>query len=147
MSITRRSLNLDFVRDGKGSGLLDPLFTFTRASTATRINASGLLETVAADTPRFDFDPVTLECKGLLIEEGRTNLLTYSTDLTNAAWAPQYAGTGTAPIVTSGFSGPLGLPAFRVRADRGAGTSSGDYSGPVNTVAPQADPHTVTARV
>lgn len=86
MSITRRSLNLDFVRDGKGSGLLDPLFTFTRASTATRINASGLLETVAANTPRFDFDPVTLECKGLLIEEGRTNLLVRSSEF-DSTWS------------------------------------------------------------
>lgn len=102
MSITRRSLNLDFVRDGKGSGLLDPLFTFTRASTATRINASGLLETVAADTPRFDFDPVTLECKGLLIEEGRTNICLHSSNFANAIYnngtlAAPTANYGTAP--------------------------------------------------
>jgi hypothetical protein len=36
--------------------------------------------------PRFDYDPVTLQPKGLLIEEQRTNLLTYSQDFTNAAW-------------------------------------------------------------
>ena len=36
--------------------------------------------------PRFDYDPVTLAPKGLLIEEQRTNLLTYSEDFSNAAW-------------------------------------------------------------
>jgi len=36
--------------------------------------------------PRFDYDPVSLAPRGLLIEESRTNLLRYSDDLTNAAW-------------------------------------------------------------
>lgn len=37
------------------------------------------LKTAAINEPRFDHDPVTGECKGLLIEEARTNQLTYST--------------------------------------------------------------------
>ena len=36
--------------------------------------------------PRFDYDPVTLSPKGLLIEEARTNVALWSRDLTNAAW-------------------------------------------------------------
>jgi hypothetical protein len=36
--------------------------------------------------PRFDYDPVTLAPKGLLIEEQRTNLLLRSEEFDNASW-------------------------------------------------------------
>ena len=36
--------------------------------------------------PRFDYDPVTLAAKGLLIEEQRTNLVLYSEQFDNATW-------------------------------------------------------------
>ena len=68
---------------------LDPRITFARADAttcATRVNASGLIETVAANVPRFDYDPTTLACKGLLIEESRANVLTYSSTISNAVW-------------------------------------------------------------
>lgn len=78
----RPTLLLDFAN----SQTVDSRITFTRASTARRTNARGLIETVAANVPRIDFDPVTGECKGLLIEEQRTNLLTYSEQFDNAAW-------------------------------------------------------------
>lgn len=42
--------------------------------------------TAAYYGPRFDYDPVTLASKGLLIEEQRTNVLTYSEQVDNAAW-------------------------------------------------------------
>ncbi len=42
-------------------------FTITTSSTFGIVKA-------ANNEPRFDHDPVTLACKGLLIEEGRTNL-------------------------------------------------------------------------
>lgn len=56
---------------------LDPRVTVTRAlNTATRVNSSGAIEIVNANLPRFDY---TLgsggACKGLLIEEARTNAL------------------------------------------------------------------------
>jgi hypothetical protein len=81
----RPSLNLDFAN----SQSVDPRITFTRASTATRVNANGLIEVVASNSPRIDFDPATQVCKGLLIEEQRTNLLTYSENFDNAAWGKQ----------------------------------------------------------
>lgn len=62
-------------------GELDPRITFTRATGATRINASGLIEAVASNVPRFNYDPVTLAARGLLIEEQQTNLLLNSASL------------------------------------------------------------------
>jgi len=53
-------------------------FTFTRASTATVVNESGLIEEVGNDVPRIDFKDNT---KGaLLLEPSRTNKVTYSDD-------------------------------------------------------------------
>ena len=74
------SLDLNFAQ----ASTLDSRITFTRASGATRVNASGALESVAIDGPRFDYDPVSLQPKGLLIEEQRTNLLLQSADLFEA---------------------------------------------------------------
>lgn len=123
--LPRRSLNIDFVRDGQASGdnyatelsKLDGLLTFARASTATRFNATGVLETVASGQPRFDFDPVTLACKGLLIEEARTNLATRSEDLSHADWNLPGGVTRTANYATS--------PAGTNTATRIQGTASG----------------------
>ena len=79
----RPTLNLDFAN----ARSVDPRITFTRASTATRVNERGLIETVASGVPRIDHDPITLACLGLLPEEQRTNLLTYSEDFnTGSFW-------------------------------------------------------------
>jgi hypothetical protein len=67
------SLSLNFARSKK----LDPRITFTRTSSATRINETGLVEVVPANAPRFDhsYDPVSgsVRSLGLLVEESRTN--------------------------------------------------------------------------
>jgi hypothetical protein len=76
------SLNLDFANSKK----LDPRVTFTRASVGTFVNENGLIATAASGAARFDHDPVTGKCLGLLVEEARTNLLTYSEQFDNAAW-------------------------------------------------------------
>jgi hypothetical protein len=60
---------------------LDPRVTFTRSgNTATVVNSSGYVVGINADLPRFDYNPITLACKGLLIEESRTNLVLQSQD-------------------------------------------------------------------
>ena len=62
---------------------LDPSLTFTRASTGTYFDATGTMQTVSGNTPRFDYDPVTHAALGLLIEEQRTNTVTNSGTLTD----------------------------------------------------------------
>lgn len=78
----RPTLSLDFAK----VKALDPRITFTRASTATYYDAEGVLRTAASGEARFTHDPATEESLGLLIEEARTNLFTYSEQFDNAAW-------------------------------------------------------------
>lgn len=54
------------------------IITYTRASAAWQYNKFGSLEQVAANQPRFDYDPVSLALKGLLVEEQRTNAISNS---------------------------------------------------------------------
>ena len=61
-------------------------FYFNRSTTATRVNESGLIETVAANIPRIDY----LSGVGAYLNEPQsTNLITYSNDFSNAAWTKQ----------------------------------------------------------
>ena len=110
------SLNLNFAR----SKTLDPRITFSRTSTATRVNEQGLVEVVSADIPRFDheYDSSTgvIKSLGLLVEEQRSNLVPYSLVFNNTTYwvkfntftiTPNYDtapdGTTTASrIVTNG---------------------------------------------
>jgi len=51
-------------------------FTFDRASSATRVNKDGLIETVGADQPRVDY--LNDSNGALLLEPSRSNKITYS---------------------------------------------------------------------
>ena len=76
------SLDLQFAG---GKSLADAvtgasLVTFTRASTGTYVGSDGLLQSATTNEARFDHNPTTGESLGLLVEEARTNSLTYSED-------------------------------------------------------------------
>ena len=79
------SLNLNFAR----SKTLDPRITFSRTSTATRVNEQGLVEVVSADIPRFDhkYENGVIKSLGLLVEESRSNIIPYSVVSTTAGWS------------------------------------------------------------
>lgn len=89
--------NFDFL----SSETLDKRITFTRTGTATRYNSSGLIETVAANTPRFDYNPATLDKKGLLIEETKTNLFLHSEYFDKTTWSKAGLTSITRDVITS----------------------------------------------
>lgn len=68
LSTVSPSLVLDFT-----TKTLDKRISFTRASTATVVGPNKLVQYVTSSTPRFDHDPLTGICNGLLIEEQKTN--------------------------------------------------------------------------
>lgn len=73
-------------------------FDFTRSTTATRINSSGNVESVAANLARIDYTGGTGQ---ILLEPQTTNLLTYSEDFSQ--WS-----AGSTITLESGFSAPDG---------------------------------------
>ncbi|MGE3247586.1 MAG: hypothetical protein AB7J19_14780 [Beijerinckiaceae bacterium] len=78
--------------------------------------------------PRFDHDPLTLECKGILIEGARTNYYQRSVDATY--WASSQGGTGSAAVKTVKFAtAPNGkTEAAKVLLNLNGGTTSSDFS-------------------
>lgn len=68
---------------------------YTPTTTETITNYIPQLLTAASGVARFDHNPTTDESLGLLIEEQRTNLLTYSEQFDDAAW------TKTATTITA----------------------------------------------
>jgi hypothetical protein len=97
---------------------LDPRITFTRGSTGTYFGSDGIMRIAGVNEPRFDHDPITGQSLGLLIEESRTNLITYSEDFnswtkflasvsSNTATAPD--GNTTADTVISNGGTTTGL--------------------------------------
>lgn len=75
---------LDFVFSGPNAV---PSGVITGSSGKWVMGPNGLLTLVPAGTAPIDFDPITAAGRGLLVEESRTNLLTYSRTRGNAAWS------------------------------------------------------------
>jgi len=64
-------------------------FDHTRATSATRVNKDGLIESVASGVPRLDYpliDGVVQDCPALLLEPLRRNDITYSEDFSGSSW-------------------------------------------------------------
>jgi hypothetical protein len=100
-------------------------FDFTRASSATRVNKSGLIETMRTGVARIDY---TDSADGaLLLEPTSTNIVSYSEDFSQSFWSK--GGSS----VTSGFTSPDGgLNAFKLIEDTSTGVHKvvKPYTGP-----------------
>ena len=82
-------------------------FDFTRASSGTVVNQSGLIETVGSGIPRIDFLGNTEGA--LLLEPSRTNSVTYSQDFSNASWSTTNATVVSGVISPDGTSNAFTL--------------------------------------
>jgi len=72
--------------------------TVVRATTATRVNSAGLIESVAVNVPRIDY--TNGSCPSLLVEPQRTNLFLSSQQFDDANWG-KAVGTITANVAIS----------------------------------------------
>lgn len=68
----------------------DTVTEFTETEGSRITNYLRKLETASLNTPRLEYDPITNQRKGLLIEEGRTNLEVNSEDFTQ--WSKSLSG-------------------------------------------------------
>ena len=93
----RPTLNLNFAR----SKALDPRITFTRNSTATYVGSNGLIQTAAAHEARFDHDG-NGNCRGLLIEESRTNSIANSVVFSSGYGVSNFAATDNVAVAPDG---------------------------------------------
>jgi hypothetical protein len=82
--------------DGSGD------FTVSRNGNATYFDKDGTLRTSLPNEPRFNFDPLTGEFRGVLVEPAATNLLLRSEEHNISPWF------GTNIIRNSGFLAPDG---------------------------------------
>ena len=124
------ALDLDWATNRSLPAAYGPTPSFSRASTGTFFNSSGVLTTAAINAPRFNhiYNGSSWISKGLLIEEQRTNLIGNSEDLQNYATtgaitqnstvAPD--GTMTADTLTM----DVGSGEYRIRSFPGAITSA-----------------------
>jgi hypothetical protein len=101
----------------------DSVTAYTPTTSQPITNYIPVLQTAASGAARFDHDPVTGESKGLLIEEQRTNLLTYSEDINSTHYPVQglcrlEADTAIAPDGT--------LTASKLYSASGTPTTGGD---------------------
>lgn len=114
-------LDINF-RDYKTfSSAIGPTASFSRASTGTYFDETGVMRTAAVNTGRINhvYNGTSWVCKGGLIEEQRTNLLTNSEDFNHASW-DQVSGR---TIFTDAASAPDG----NTTADRIQLTSGGYF--------------------
>jgi len=87
------------------------------------VNRNGLIETVAANQPRFDFDQISGECKGLLIEESRTNIVLNSTTLSS------HTNSSTTTVLTTETTSPDGTSnAYKIIGNSGVRTRESIYT-------------------
>lgn len=117
-TVTDATQILDFT-----TGVLPAGVNFSRASAATFVDAAGTIATAAANAARYDYDPVALTVRGLLMEPAATNLVTNNRAITHQAapfafWGGNLNVTSTAALAPDGS-----LTASRIAEVGGVGAN------------------------
>ena len=84
---------------------LDPRITFSRLGPASYVDTNGYVKLVDENEPRFDHDPLTGECKGLLMEQNVVNWIKWSSKLDVDG---QWYQNGTTNVLAPDVVGPDG---------------------------------------
>jgi hypothetical protein len=96
-------LNWDFTA---AAAPLPSQLTFTRASTATYFDTGGTMQTAALNGPRFDYDPLSHQPLGLLMESSATNMIACSANIGDSScWANDFSGMTITPNVLTAPDG------------------------------------------
>lgn len=88
------SLYLDFT-----SKTLDSRIRYSRASNGTFVGVNGLIQNATSGVARFEHNPITRDCRGLLMEEQKTNLLLWSANTRGGGWTADQAFLDTTAVV------------------------------------------------
>ena len=102
-------------------------FDFTRGSSATRINAQGLIETVADTSSRLNYDLLNgkvVNCPHYLLEPARTNVFQRSEEFSNAYWSTSRIET---PYIADTISPDGTLNAYTLEMSSGQNTGGGVF--------------------
>jgi hypothetical protein len=107
------ALDLQFATDKTLTARKGPTPVFTRASSGTFVGSNGLVQSAATNIPRFDHTSAGV-CRGLLIEESRTNAALYSGALVNGTGWTSVGATSVVDAV-----GPDGNNAYEIAESSG----------------------------
>lgn len=112
LDFTLGTLNVSFSRVGtfniytsNASSNLS-LINFVRTTNATYVGSDGFLKTANVNQPRFEYNPVTKQAKGLLLEVGSTNLISNSGNLAADSWSSR--GLIAKSVIPNATLGPDG---------------------------------------
>jgi hypothetical protein len=120
-------------------------FNVTRATTATRVNASGLIEVVASGIPRLDY-PIGGGCPSLLVEPAGTNFAR-GVELLNTPTPATAAGGITVTTGSTDFLAPDGASGTITKYVGGTASGSNFLEYVSTTSVTAAGVHTFSAFV
>ena len=115
LPLIRPTLDLNFA----ATKTLDRRITFTRDGIGTYVDELGIIRYASNNVPRFDHDPITRESLGLLIEESRSNSITYSQPTSSASFGSSATKTYNAATAPNGKT-----EAFRITHNGSSGNSN-----------------------